>query len=195
MRDAREGMSDYGGWQSLALAQTRVQRREHDESSQSAMPPCCWAFRRAGSANCPPGQPDTPRSPRPAPARIGKHAAECRFPIEAAPASRPMYTSYGLGSISRNECHHPGYRASRIRPSRSARSPQTGLAASERCQAAAGSAGLDTEQREGRPLQLPCDLLAVHAVASRRRGGRSLPVARSHSSRSRRCCAWLRHFW
>ena len=47
-------MSDYGGWQALALAQTRVQRREHDESSQLAMPPCCWAFRRAGLANCPP---------------------------------------------------------------------------------------------------------------------------------------------
>ena len=35
--------------------------------------------------------------------------------------------------------------------------------------------GLNAERRGGRPLQLPCDLLAVHAVASRRRGGRSLP--------------------
>ena len=91
MRDARVGMSDYGCWLSLALAQTRVQRREHDESPQLAMPPCCRAFRRAGSANCPPGRPDTLRSPRPVPARMDKHAAECRFhqnSLSTCPKSR-----------------------------------------------------------------------------------------------------------
>ena len=198
MRDAREGMSDYGGWQALALAQTRVQRREHDESSQSAMPPCCWAFRRAGLANCPP----VSRTRRVPPAL---HRHEWISMLQSA----------GFGSrrlrpparcTPRTGCaEHPGtsattpaagpLRSAGSGPHARARSPRTALAASERCHAAAGSARprYGTAWRSTTPATVRPPRGSCRGLTAR--GGRSLPGARSHSSRSRHYCAWLLHSW
>ena len=47
-------------------------------SFRSAMPPCCWAFRREGSASCEAGRQDSPPLPRAEPARMDRRTSASR---------------------------------------------------------------------------------------------------------------------